>query len=270
MKCDDLRNRIPDFLSGQLTPKTAGEFDEHLGQCPECRDELEHMKAVWEKLGDLPELEPGPGLRGRFYAMLEEEKRRVAQHDDVPLLRRFEDWVGSWWPRRPIAQMLGAVVVLAVGLAVGARLEPAPAGDGEVAHLRNEVEELQQMVSLSLLDQESTTDRLRGVNWSTKVEDPSRELLANLIRTLETDPNVNVRLAAVDALAVFRNEPGVTDALTSALSRESSPSVQVALVDLMKSIQDRKALDALKNFIEMRDLDPEVKEHAQEQISDFM
>jgi hypothetical protein len=270
MKCEDLRYRIPEILSGQVSPAAAERFDDHLSRCPECQNELERMRAVWERLGELPELEPGPRLRGRFYAMLEEEKRRAKQPAGASSMKRFEDWVGSWWPHRPLVQLGGAVAVLAIGLAVGARLEPAPRGDGEVARLRTELEEMQQVVSLSLLDQASTTDRLRGVNWSTKVAEPSRELLVNLIRTLESDPNVNVRLAAVDALAVFRDEPGVTEALTSALSRESSPSVQIALVDLITSIQDRKALDSLKKFIEMRDLEPEVKEHAQQKISDFM
>ena len=158
--------------------------------------------------------------------------------------------------------------MLVVGVVAGTRLEPGNRGNGEVAHLRDEVEQMQQMVSLSLLNEESSSDRLRGVNWSTRIAEPSRELLTTLTRTLDSDPNVNVRLAAVDALSLFRDEPGVVDALTTALSQESSPSVQIALIDLMKAIQERKALDALRRFIEMQNIDPEVKEHAQKQISD--
>jgi len=71
-------------------------------------------------------------------------------------------------------------------------------------------------------------------------------------------------------LALFRDEPGVVDALTHALSQESSPMVQIALIDLMTVIQERKALDALRDFIEMQNVNPTVKEHAENRISDFI
>jgi len=270
MNCLDLRDWIPELLAGQLSEESVRRCEAHLEHCSGCSLELEQIKAVWTELGELPEDDPSPGLRGRFYAMLEEEKRRAGRAERAPWTKRFEGWVDSWWPRRPVVQLAGVAVVLVVGIVAGTRLESVPRGNGEVSHLRDEVEQMQQMVSLSLLNKESSSDRLQGVNWSTRIAEPSRELLTTLTRTLESDPNVNVRLAAVDALSLFRNEPGVFDALTTALSQESSPSVQVALIDLMTAIQEGKSLDALSRFIEMQNIDPEVKQHAKNQISDFM
>jgi anti-sigma factor RsiW len=270
MKCHDIRELMPEFLAGQLSVDASDQLDAHLAKCADCRGELEQVESMWTALGDLPVGEPGPGLRSRFYAMLEEEKRRLAQAERTSWTKRLEGWVESWWPRRPAFQMATAAVLLVVGVIAGSNLKSSPAPNGEIAHLRGEVQEMQQMVSLSLLKQDSSSERLRGVNWSTRVANPSDALLGSLTSTLQSDPNVNVRLAAVDALALFRDEPGVVDAATDALARESSPMVQIALIDLMTVIQERKALEALRAFIETQNVDPTVKEHAENRISDFM
>jgi hypothetical protein len=261
---------VPEFLAGRLDADASRQIDAHLETCAGCRAEREQMESVWTALGDLPEGEPGPGLRSRFYAMLVEEKRKLAQVERTPWKKRLEDWVESWWPRRPLVQMAAAAALLVVGVVAGSNLKSTPAPDGDVAQLRGEVQEMQQMVSLSLIKQDLSSDRLRGVNWSTRVAEPSDALLAALTRTVQTDPNENVRLAAVDALALFRDEPGVVDALTQALAQETSPMVQIALIDLMTVIQERKALDALRTFVEMNHVNPTVKEHAETRISDFM
>lgn len=270
MNCQELRDLIPDYLSGQLVTEALRLFESHLMDCENCRSELEQMESAWVALGDIPDEEPGPELRGRFYAMLEGEKRRLARAKRGSLLKRAEIWVDSWWPRRPAIQMAMLAVFLVVGLAIGTGLEPGRRGDGEVAQLRDEVEQMHQMVSMSLLGQESSSERLRGVNWSTKVSEPSEAFLESLTNTLQSDRSVNVRLAAVDALSLFRDEPGVVEALTSALSQETSPTVQIALIDLLTAVQERKALEALRDFVDTQNVIAPVKEHAERRISDFM
>jgi hypothetical protein len=267
MKCQGLRDLIPDYLAGELPREAQREFEAHLMQCDGCQAELEQMEFTWVALGKLPEEEPGPELRGRFYAMLGDEKRRIARAEKGSWLKRLDRWLDSWMPKRPAVQVSMAAMLLVVGLVAGTRLETGQRGNGEITQLRGEVQRMQEMVSLSLLNQPSTSERLRGVNWSAKVSEPSEALLTSLTNTLESDPNVNVRLAAVDALALFREEPAVVDAATRALARETSPTVQIALIDLLTVIREKKALDALRRFIDGNNINPSVKEHAESRIS---
>jgi hypothetical protein len=269
MNCQELREMIADYLAGKLSPDDLRRFEAHRMECEKCRVELEESESAWTSLGQLPDEVPGPELRGRFYAMLESEKRRIARAERRAWLKRLDSWLGSWWPRRPVVQMGMAAVLLVVGFAVGSGLEPAPEGDEEVAQLRTEVRQMQEMVSMSLLGQSSTSERLRGVNWSARVDNPSDALLTSLENTLESDPSVNVRLAAVDALGFFRNEPGVVEALTNALAHETSPTVQIALIDMLTVIQEKKALEALRRFVDSQRAIPSVKEHAEKRIGDF-
>ncbi len=127
-----------------------------------------------------------------------------------------------------------------------------------------------QLVSLSLMNQDSSSDRLRGVNWSSRVTEPSGDLLYSLTSAVSADPNENVRLAAVDALASFRDQPGVLDALTRALSGESSPTVQVALIDVLIAVQETRTLEALRRFVEQSDALPPVKEHAETRMNEIL
>lgn len=270
MKCQELRELIPDYLTKQLPADAYPQFEAHLKRCDDCRSQLEQMESAWTKLGELPDAEPGPQLRSSFYAMLEEEKRRLRRANRGSLLERFEKRLASVWPSRPALQMATAALCMIIGAAAGIGLKSDSGGNGDLLQLHSEVEEMRQMVSLSLLNQNASSERLRGVNLSTQVDKPSDALLTSLTNTLESDPNVNVRLAAVDALAAFRDEPGVVDAAVQALAQEPSPIVQIALIDFLIAVQEKKSLEALKNFIQLKNVDPTVKEHAREKISVVM
>ncbi|MBU1699564.1 MAG: HEAT repeat domain-containing protein [Candidatus Eisenbacteria bacterium] len=266
MNCKRIQELIPDYLAGQIPSDELHLFESHLSQCETCRLELEYMEKTWVELADFPDEEPSPDLRGRFYPMLEAEKRRLGESANTSWWRRLELWLEAWWPRRPAVQLMMTAAVLMVGMAAGSRFNAGEGSKEELAHMRSEIQQMNQMVSLSLLSQDSSSERLRGVNWSTRVDVPSTRLLTNLTRILNSDPNENVRLAAVDALTFFPHESGVLDALSLALSQESSPMVQVALIDFLIALQEKKALEALKIFITKPDVSPSVKKHAESKI----
>ena len=122
---------------------------------------------------------------------------------------------------------------------------------------------MKQTLAVSLLEQPSAAERLRGVSMSTSLENPDAALLQALLHTLESDPNINVRLAAVDALYLFYDHPQVKEGIINALSSESSPIIQVALIDLMVNMQERRAVESLRNLIQTKTINPDVKKHAE-------
>lgn len=268
MNCQELKELFPDYLTGELDQEITAEVEAHLSACESCRLETARMSSTWSALGDLPDEDPSPALHGRFYDMLEEEKLRAAAPETSPRRKFLRELFGSWRPRLAF-QFAPALVFMIAGLWIGSQWRPDGQSDGEITQLRSEFHEMQQMMSLSLLKQSSGSERLQGVSLSSQISDPSQPLLKTLMNTLNTDPSVNVRLAAVDAMAVFGNVPGVADELTLSLARQESPLVQVALIDLLVIIQEKKAIDALRNLIKTQDVNPSVKEHAENKIQDF-
>src|SRR5437764_14005090 len=95
-----------------------------------------------------------------------------------------------------------------------------------------ELTSMLQLVALSLLEQQSASQRLEGVNYSTQVERPDPEISTALLHVLRFDNSVDVRLAALDALRRYKDDRQVRSGLLTALQDQQSPLVQIALIDL--------------------------------------
>jgi HEAT repeat protein len=267
MKCKQIKARFADFLTGDIDQKSKEEIQEHLTACSSCREDLETLSEIWTKLGVLPEEEPSDRLRPRFYAMLEAYKQGLEQEKRAPRSSKiFNSWLESWWPRRPVFQFTFALILLVVGLALGYFFTSGDQSRTEVAQLRQEIQGIRQSLAVSLLDQPSAVDRLRGVSWSSRLEQPDEETLQTLLNTLNRDSNINVRLAAADALYLFYDQPVVRQGIIQSLSKQTSPLIQVALIDLIIQMRERRAIESLKQLIEENTLNPDVKQRAEEGI----
>ena len=162
-----------------------------------------------------------------------------------------------------------AIALVVAGFVLG-HFVPRENNSKEAQNLRLEVQEIRQTGALTLLKQDSPSDRLMGVSWSSQLEKPGEKTLTALLDTLENDPNVNVRLSAVDALYLFSENPMVKKGLISTLQKQESPLVQIALIDLLVDIREKRAVKALKGLIKNRGLTPQVREKAQFSIQQLI
>jgi HEAT repeat protein len=121
---------------------------------------------------------------------------------------------------------------------------------------------MRQLVTLSLLQQQSASERLKGVSWSYQVPQSDTEVLAALLQTVNQDASVNVRLAAVDALRQFRSSPVMRKGLVNSLAKQSSPLVQIGVIDLLVELNEKPAIAPLNRLLESSDLDPNVRHRA--------
>jgi len=269
--CQDVIRLIPDLLAGNLDQVKSDQLQQHLKSCPSCQAEAECLNRIWEKLKAVPEEIPDEGLTIRFNNMLEAFKLGM-KPKKVPLTLKtfFRRLAIPWQTKVPSLQFASVVLLLLVGLVSGYLLHPLISKENNVGQLRSEIAALQQMIAASLLKQESASDRLQGVIWSAKVANQSSDILSKLMLTLNSDPNVNVRLAVVDALYLYRKNPLIRDSLINSLALQESPLVQLALVDLLSDIKEEKALNALKELINKNHLNPEVKKRAESWIDQLM
>jgi len=271
MRCEDIKTNFPDYLVGELDQNSVAEIQSHMADCPACRQELEDMSSVWTKLGVLPEEHPSNGLRERFYRELEGYKAEMNRERPLHHLKQF---FASLFYRsrsgRPVYQLAFGFVPLFIGLSLGYILFSGSQNAGsQSADLRREVQDMRQMLAVSLLEQRSSTERLRGVNLSYSLENPDSRTINALLDTLNNDPSINVRLAAVDALYLFYDSPTVREGIIQSLAQQDSPFLQVALVDLLVSVQERQALESFKTLIEANQLDPKIKQKLEQGIKEL-
>ncbi|MGB7295413.1 MAG: HEAT repeat domain-containing protein [Candidatus Aminicenantales bacterium] len=266
MNCEKMKDLLADYLAGELDEKTLAEAQSHLADCVACREEMEGLSALWTKLGVLPKEQPSAALRSRFYDMLGAYKAGLEKGGTASrIYRSIPIWLGRLMPRRPVYQFALAMALIVAGLGSGYlfNVRSRIAARTEVAGLRQEIDEMRRTVAVSLLKQASPSERLMGVSWSAQLDRPGDEIIAALLDTLDHDRNVNVRLAAVDALYLFYDHPEVKEGLVRSLARQTSPLVQLSLIDLLVDIRERKATEALERLIQDEKLNPKVKKRAE-------
>ncbi len=268
MKCKEIELHIADYLSGNLNKQDQKSLKEHLKQCESCQKMVLEMEANWKRMGGLPEAEPGPSLRNRFYTMLTEEKAKArSKHSLRDRLNRF---LAPWWPREPAMQLGLTVGVVMIVFLLNYTFKIRIGASSELTALKQEIKSLQQTVSLALLDHEAATDRLQAIQFIKQVSEPDAPLLNRLIDRLNHDPNINVRLAVADALYLFGSNPMVRDQLSASLQCQKSPLVQIALIDVLSDLRIQRASQALKTLIQNQAVETEVRNHAQVRLNDMM
>lgn len=256
MMCGHAKELIAASWTGEIDTAAEAKLKQHLTGCAECNAEMSQLTAMWDRLADLPAPEPSQALNVRWQSTLE----------SLVSTRRQQQWkfsLNALWPQRPVWQVSVAAACLVAGLVAGSSLHRGGGTEKtEVAALREDLANTKQMVALSLLQQQSATDRLRGVDYTVRMPAMEPDVVSALVTAVNRDPNVNVRLAAIDALTKVSSNPGVRNSLTQALNQQDSPLVQAALIDYVVDAHDKKAVGAIKEFTEKADVNPLVRQRA--------
>jgi HEAT repeats/Putative zinc-finger len=278
MQCEQLNERLADYWAGALSEAERAIVEAHVATCAACRREAAELGETWRALGALPDEEPSPSLERRFSAMLDawregERHAAAAQERQRPAalpLRFDRDRAAAApalaSPRRtrnwhPVWQLAAAALIAFAGFAAG-RSWPDAAAHHEIGELRGEVRGMREMVALALLQQDSAVERLRGVSFSHQLDRPSSVVLNTLLDTLSHDPNVNVRLATIDALRGFANEERVRSALVDALRRQPAPLVQISLIDVMVDMREKRSVEVLRAMVSDQKTNDAVRQRA--------
>jgi hypothetical protein len=255
MECQEVRHRLADYLRSGLDQPTHIGLQAHLERCDACRDEADALETIWAGLGEIDPGQPDRRLmRARFDRMLDGYAEGLAAAGASGVWQGMNARVAGWWPawsHQPLAQAGIAAAMLFIGVCAGpmmraAPVPPAPAAD--LVELRRELQGMREMLTLSLMQQQSATERLRGVSGSNQIEQPGSEIVRALLDTLMHDSNVNVRLASVDALRRFATQDTVRRGTVDALRESSFPLVQIAIIDFVVETKDRQAADALRRL----------------------
>jgi hypothetical protein len=277
MNCDRIKEQLPECLAGKLDKTARETVIEHLETCSGCRAELAQLGVVWRALEGLaaPEIPPAQetSLRERFAERLAAFEAGLAQGRAEAAARQaarrpVREAPPAWWSAlwaRPAWQFAAALGLMAIGILAG-RFMAGPARDNapapDVAQLQGQVESLRQLVSLSLLQQQSPSARLEGVNYAGQMAQPDAQVEQALLHAVNNDSNVNVRLNAVDALQKYAADPNVKRALADAVPVQDSPLVQVALIDLLVQLKDRDSAPALRALARNAEADEAVRQRA--------
>ena len=220
-------------------------IERHLQECALCGTTYGDIARTLALVGNLevPERDDRYGL----------EMWQRIRHDLPP---QEQPWFMGLmaWHRLALA---GAAAMVILAAFVAGLYWPRPGAASQealqasnLAEVRGELHQMREMLTLSLMQQQSATERLRGVSGSAQIDQPGNEIVRALLDTLMHDSNVNVRLACVDALRRFSRQDQVRQGTIQALNESAFPLVQIALIDYMVETKDKNAVDALQRLSE--------------------
>ena len=264
MKCEEIAELLPDYLQEGLRLEQKNIVERHLESCVECSE----VAGLWKKLALIPDEQPSAASRQRFEAMLQAYQ---TGRGDEGVLRGENKGASIWsvfqWLRSPVGAVAWSIVLVALGTYLGLQLGNAKTNSQDLAAMHTELTNMRQMVALSMLQQQSASQRLEGVTWTRREEHLDPQVLSALRHTLRYDQSVDVRLAALDALSRHVGQPQVKKTVVDALQEQQSPLVQVALIDQLVEWRDAEATPGLEKLRQLPNLNPTVRQRADWAIS---
>ncbi|OIN58955.1 HEAT repeat domain-containing protein [Arsenicibacter rosenii] len=167
--------------------------------------------------------------------------------------------IGGWSMR-----IAAGLALLLLGFAAGRYYTGSPnetvAENGQTAEIKNVLSVTQQANT-------SASDRILAVNQCTELPQVNEDITQLLINTMNADDNVNVRLAACQALVSFENEPGVREALIQSLKSQTDANVQITLIELLVAIKEKRAMNAMQQLAQSKQTIDVVRQKAEEGVS---
>ncbi|MBA4849824.1 HEAT repeat domain-containing protein [Emticicia sp. BO119] len=250
-----------DYLEDKLNTRQKQELETLLANDEALRDEFEDLKAFYADMHKPTELDPTATLDLGFYMMLEKEKgaeQKKKEKEQKGAMR--VSWVNS-----PILKYAAGIIILLGIFWVGRKTADKDLNDiSDIPSLREEMKETRQM--LSMLKNESASERIQAVNYSYDISKPDDKVLEALIKTLNTDTNINVRTAAAEALSHFGSEKIARDALIQTLLTQKEPTLQITVIDILAGLGDKRAVKPMQKLLQSTDTEDFVKRKAMESV----
>ncbi|HTH57228.1 MAG TPA: HEAT repeat domain-containing protein [Cyclobacteriaceae bacterium] len=246
---------VAKYNEGLTDPSEVQQLEKMIEEGKVDLTQLRELNKLDDGMTKISEPVPTQELDSRFYEMLAKEKK--------PSIAKSFSW--SWSESIFTKLSVGALLLIG-GFSAGLLMQKRTSGD-EVSVLTKEVTSLKEMMMISLLEQESATDRLRAVSLSEEIQGPSRKVTDALFKTLNSDASVNVRLASLEALQSYSKSPMVREGLVRAIPKQDSPLVLVALADLMVKLQEKSSVKELRKIMDQKSTPMEVKQRIKESIN---
>jgi len=249
MEKDKLESLLIDYIDGNLSENDKLVVERELRDNPEASMLYAQLKEVMAVMDRSSSLNPSTALKSSFDKMLKGE---------------IENTKGKVVFFRPaFYRAAAAVALLIVGGGLGYWINKYVGQQQEIARLEQQMKETKLMMMAMLDNQYSASQRIQGVNVAlNEIPKADDEVVDALVKAMNEDPNTNVRLAALEALSKFHQEPGVRKVLIEALSRQTDPVVQIALIQLMVTMKEKGVVKDLERIIDRDETIKAVKDEA--------
>ena len=227
-----------DKLTGEISQEEEKELNDFLKSNPTAAQELKGLEQTWELFNEIERPEPSTQMDARFEGML------AAYQSSKSRSNPFIGLVGNWLAR---SWQVG-LASLVLGLFIGWWMLPSQNQSKSINELSSEIQSMKEMMMLTLIEQPKAQERIRAVNLAADLPSADEKVINALITTLNNDVNVNVRIAALESLLKYSDQPEIRSSLIESLKIQKSPLMLVAIADALVTIQEKSSIEAMKQL----------------------
>lgn len=242
------------YLDGLLDTEKQAMVETHLKSCEACAKEASDLKKLLHAFSSEDEIIPPPSIKAKFLEQLEEEKNsrsKVVSLDSDSTSKR------NLWANN-LLKIAASIALLVGGFLLG-RQQSQESSNQEIAQLTEEKMEFKQTAMLSLMENESASKRIQGVNFIEEFVNPDEAIIKALADRMLYDDNTNVRAAAVEVLAGFTSSENVKNTFIKALKIENDPGIQIEIIQTLGKMQEKKAVIPMQELLKKEETQPFVK-----------
>lgn len=229
---------------------------------PNHKEEIDKAFEVWKSLEDLDVPEPSGDMDAGFYKMLNK-----AQSDEAAISHTVGTKKSKIF-NLLTPQRLAVAATFALGLAIGQWLD-----FGNASAVQPEIDKIESSNEVSFASYEQTPsayDRIKGINKIKEQDNPDLKIIKALNDVILNDPNVNVRLTAIETMVLFSDMPEARTYLISAIPYQGSSIVQLELADIMIMLEEKESADEWNELLQSDMLEPDAKIHLQENLKTIL
>ncbi len=251
MDKEKLESLIIDYIDGKLNEEEKAGIERELSANEDAYKLYEQTREVIRAIDKSAQLEPSVKLKKGFDELL---KAEMAQQKPVTAKTIFFSPM--------IFRAAAAIALVLSGVAIGFWINKNQQREVELAKMKEQMEQIRSLMLTQLENKESASQRMIAVSQVMEIEKPDNGIVQALVKAMNEDPNTNVRLAALDALSKFHQEPQVRKELIKALSKQKDPLVQMALIQLMVQMKEKGIVNDLKKIVDDNKTMKAVKDEA--------
>jgi hypothetical protein len=249
MEKEKLESMLIEYIDGKLSDTEKQQVEQELARNDEAYKLYEQLREVTQAMEHATELEPSSALKKSFDQLLAIEIKQQAKSRVIFFQPSFY-------------RVAAVITLLVMGGSIGYWINKNQQQQHELAELKRQVEENKTMMLTMINNDQSASQRITGVAVAYQLETADDEIVNVLVKTMNEDPNTNVRMAALEALSKFHAEPTVREALVRSLSIQKDPVVQIALIQLMVTIKEKGIMKDLERMTKDKTIMKAVKDEA--------
>jgi hypothetical protein len=264
MKCEEVEIRMVDYLDNKLDENERMEIEKHLETCESCFDNLRDSQQVLNLISKDEMEKPDESMRINFYHMLHNE---IRENDEKKALLNPKPSIP--WYSQGRYRIAAGIALLICGTFIGLFIRTGSdksSASNELKQLQSEVSDLKKATMFTMLKDESSSERIQAVSYAGDLDKADENVIDVLVKTLNNDKNINVRMAAAYALSKFAYQRNVCDSLVSSLSLQTDPILQVTLINILAERKEKSALLPIQRIIANRSTLKEVRTVAENSL----